>query len=662
MRKGLYIKIALQNIRKNAKVYVPYILTCLGTVAMYYMIGFLSYHEGIDQIFGGGYVRSIMLMGVWVTAIFAVLFLFYTNSFLMKRRKKEFGLYNILGMEKKHLSRVMLYETVVIAAISLVGGVLAGILLSKLMILVLMKIFNLNQPIGFMVSTRAIGSSLQLFGVIFLLLFLNSLHQIHLAKPIELLRGGEVGEKEPKTNWITAILGLLCLGSGYYISLTIENPLMTLMLFFVAAVLVIMGTYLVFISGSIAILKLLRRWKRFYYKTSHFISVSGMIYRMRQNAAGLASICILSTMVLVMISSTFSLYAGIEKNVAQRYPADINITLHSWQEEDQSALEAHMDAVLSAQQLGEVQMEKYRHVGFSTILDGNTVIMDEETMNSVGTLDDLWTVDMIPLEEHNALNGVQETLAENEVLLCSYGREYPYDSIVIDGKTYQVQAQLQTTKEASGEATVSAWGAIFVIANQEVIDQWIASYPLLASQTDTIFHYNLPDASAQQLTALEETMGGDALLNTNLNVSSYVEFQESNRTGLREMYGGLFFLGLFLGLLFIMATILIIYYKQISEGYDDRKRFEIMQKVGLSRKDIKHSIHSQVLMVFFLPLLMAGCHLAGAFPAIARILVLLQAVSDRMFFYCNLGCFAVFAVLYLLIYLITAKVYYKIVQ
>lgn len=662
MRKGLYIKIALQNIRKNAKVYVPYILTCLGTVAMYYMIGFLSYHEGIDQIFGGGYVRSIMLMGVWVTAIFAVLFLFYTNSFLMKRRKKEFGLYNILGMEKKHLSRVMLYETVVIAAISLVGGVLAGILLSKLMILVLMKIFNLNQPIGFMVSTRAIGSSLQLFGVIFLLLFLNSLRQIHLAKPIELLRGGEVGEKEPKTNWITAILGLLCLGSGYYISLTIESPLMTLMLFFVAVVLVITGTYLVFISGSIAILKLLRRWKRFYYKTSHFISVSGMIYRMRQNAAGLASICILSTMVLVMISSTFSLYAGIEKNVAQRYPADINITLHSWQEEDQSALEAHMDAVLSAQQLGEVQMEKYRHVGFSTILDGNTVIMDEETMNSVGTLDDLWTVDMIPLEEHNALNGVQETLAENEVLLCSYGREYPYDSIVIDGKTYQVQAQLQTTKEASGEATASAWGAIFVIANQEVIDQWIASYPLLASQTDTIFHYNLPDASAQQLTALEETMGGDALLNTNLNVSSYVEFQESNRTGLREMYGGLFFLGLFLGLLFIMATILIIYYKQISEGYDDRERFEIMQKVGLSRKDIKHSIHSQVLMVFFLPLLMAGCHLAGAFPAIARILVLLQAVSDRMFFYCNLGCFAVFAVLYLLIYLITAKVYYKIVQ
>ena len=662
MRKGLYIKIALQNIRKNAKVYVPYILTCLGTVAMYYMIGFLSYHEGIDQIFGGGYVRSIMLMGVWVTAIFAVLFLFYTNSFLMKRRKKEFGLYNILGMEKKHLSRVMLYETVVIAAISLVGGVLAGILLSKLMILVLMKIFNLNQPIGFMVSTRAIGSSWQLFGVIFLLLFLNSLRQIHLAKPIELLRGGEVGEKEPKTNWITAILGLLCLGSGYYISLTIENPLMTLMLFFVAVVLVIMGTYLVFISGSIAILKLLRRWKRFYYKTSHFISVSGMIYRMRQNAAGLASICILSTMVLVMISSTFSLYAGIEKNVAQRYPADINITLHSWQEEDQSALEAHMDAVLSAQQLGEVQMEKYRHVGFSTILDGNTVIMDEETMNSVGTLDDLWMVDMIPLEEHNALNGVQETLAENEVLLCSYGREYPYDSIVIDGKTYQVQAQLQTTKEASGEATASAWGAIFVIANQEVIDQWIASYPLLASQTDTIFHYNLPDASAQQLTALEETMGGDALLNTNLNVSSYVEFQESNRTGLREMYGGLFFLGLFLGLLFIMATILIIYYKQISEGYDDRERFEIMQKVGLSRKDIKHSIHSQVLMVFFLPLLMAGCHLAGAFPAIARILVLLQAVSDRMFFYCNLGCFAVFAVLYLLIYLITAKVYYKIVQ
>ena len=662
MRKGLYIKIALQNIRKNAKVYVPYILTCLGTVAMYYMIGFLSYHEGIDQIFGGGYVRSIMLMGVWVTAIFAVLFLFYTNSFLMKRRKKEFGLYNILGMEKKHLSRVMLYETVVIAAISLVGGVLAGILLSKLMILVLMKIFNLNQPIGFMVSTRAIGSSLQLFGVIFLLLFLNSLRQIHLAKPIELLRGGEVGEKEPKTNWITAILGLLCLGSGYYISLTIESPLMTLMLFFVAVVLVITGTYLVFISGSIAILKLLRRWKRFYYKTSHFISVSGMIYRMRQNAAGLASICILSTMVLVMISSTFSLYAGIEKNVAQRYPADINITLHSWQEEDQSALEAHMDAVLSAQQLGEVQMEKYRHVGFSIILDGNTVIMDEETMNSVGTLDDLWTVDMIPLEEHNALNGVQETLAENEVLLCSYGREYPYDSIVIDGKTYQVRAQLQTTKEASGEATASAWGAIFVIANQEVIDQWIASYPLLDSQTDTIFHYNLPDASAQQLTALEETMGGDALLNTNLNVSSYVEFQESNRTGLREMYGGLFFLGLFLGLLFIMATILIIYYKQISEGYDDRERFEIMQKVGLSRKDIKHSIHSQVLMVFFLPLLMAGCHLAGAFPAIARILVLLQAVSDRMFFYCNLGCFAVFAVLYLLIYLITAKVYYKIVQ
>ena len=329
MNRFFYFKLAVTNIKKNAKTYVPYIITSILTICMFYIICSLSNNPDLTKATGTGTMSEVLFLGTIVCGIFAVIFLFYTNSFLMKRRKKEFGLYNILGMEKKHISRVVLCETLIISVISLVFGILVGILFDKLMLLVLLSMFSVKIPLGFYISSASLNSTFILFAGIFLLIFLNSIRQIHLAKPIELLHGSSVGEKEPKAKWFLTLIGILLLGLGYYISLTTTNPLGAFGLFFVAVICVIIGTYLLFITGSITILKMLKKNKRFYYKASHFISISGMIYRMRQNAAGLANICILSTMVLVTVSSTISLWGSIADLVNTRYPREIVLTLNN---------------------------------------------------------------------------------------------------------------------------------------------------------------------------------------------------------------------------------------------------------------------------------------------------------------------------------------------
>ena len=351
MTKFFYARLAATNIRKNAQTYVPYILTGIGTVMMFYIICTLSQNSGFNDMPGGVTVAWFMLMGCVVVGLFAAIFLFYTNSFLIKRRKKEFGLYNILGMEKRHISRVMFYEALYVAFISLAAGLLAGMLLSKLFFLLILKIIRVDVSFQFELSMSAVWTTLKLFGAIFLLTFLNNLRQVRLVNPIELLKGGQVGEKEPKTKWVLALLGVLFLGSGYAMAISISNPVAIVLWFFVAVILVILGTYCLFTAGSIAVLKLLRRSKSYYYKPKHFIAVSGMMYRMKQNAAGLASICILSTVVLVLISTTISMYIGAEDMIARRYPREMTVVVAEQEEAEREEVFQQIEQLLGKYRL-----------------------------------------------------------------------------------------------------------------------------------------------------------------------------------------------------------------------------------------------------------------------------------------------------------------------
>lgn len=667
MSKGFYTKLAADNIKKNAKTYIPYIITCIITAAMFYIINSLSNNEKIHDIYGGETIITTLGFGTYIVAIFAFIFLFYTNSFLMKRRKKEFGIFNILGMEKRHLSKVLMLENIYVVILSLVLGITVGIALDKVMFLIIQKMLGVEYSLGFYISWKSMRNTVLLFGVIFLCIYLNSLRQIHLAKPVELLQGGNVGEKEPKTKWFMAILGVICLAIGYYISITSENPIQSLGLFFIAVILVILGTYFLFIAGSIALLKILRKNKGYYYKTKHFISVSGMIYRMKQNAVGLANICILSTMVLVMISSTSSLVIGMNDLLETRYPYDIAVYSEDIYNEKNAETVERVQKLIKDSNADVNNEEEYSYIDFSMLKNKNKFYYTENANNV--SLDDLNKINlilMISLDDYNNIRSSNETLNENEIIVCSRRKEYEYSTLNLFDTEYKVK---KSTKEcikngpfASNNLTE---GIQIVVKDKSIIDD-INRYI-----KENIDEDDNEDAMVKQLHGFDINGSDDSkkalhddikkLLKEN-DFKGEVECRQAQREALKGLYGGIFFLGIFLGSIFTMATILIIYYKQISEGYEDKERFRIMQNVGMSHTEVKRSIHSQIMTVFFMPLILAGIHVAFAFPIVKRILMILNLLNTNLYIICTIGCFLAFAVIYATIYLLTAKIYYRIVS
>lgn len=659
MSRFFYARLAATNIRKNAKTYIPYILTCIFTVTMFYIMRSLAMNAGIKTLYGASTIAITMEMGSQICGFFAVIFLFYTNSFLMKRRKKEFGLFNILGMEKKHLARVIGIETLYIAAISLVIGILLGISLDKAIYLLLLKLLKLPATLGFYISTASICTTLILFGIIFLLIFLNSLRQIHLANPIELLKAGNVGEREPKSNWIITILGALCLGVGYYISLTTKDVTSAVILFFLAVILVIVGTYLLFTAGSVTLLKLLRKNKSYYYQTKHFISVSGMIYRMKQNAVGLASICILSTMVLVMISSTTSMIVGVDQVINSQCPYDIMMTLFDEKTEGNDKTIDIVRKTISEKGLQVETEVTYPYLNFLATQQDNRVTFATENLPN-GT--SYSSVFFIPLSAYNKYSGESKTLDKGQVLIYSEKETFKHETFQLYNEIFQVKERLKTMpdKELFVESIVDSHFVILSDTDElyQIYDRYKSDSNRNQLRLRVKYGCDFTGNKSEQA-AISDDLLDDLIANEH---QFSISFKTERIDTVMSMYGSLFFLGIFLGTLFIMATILIIYYKQISEGYDDKERFEIMQKVGMSHLEVKKAIRSQILTVFYLPLLAAGVHVIFAFPIIAKILAALYLTNVPLFITCTVACFLVFAVLYAIIYSITAKSYYKIVS
>lgn len=659
MRKLFFPKLAAGNLRKNAKVYFPFILTCIVTVAMFYIICSLSRNSGIDSVS----VLTMLELASQVSAVFAVIFLFYTNSFLMKRRKMELGLYNILGMDKKHIALTIVWETVLIAVVSLVLGIAAGIALDKLMFLTVIKIIGGAVTFGFEISVSAITSVLVLFNAIFVLILLNSLRQIYFSKPVELLKGGQMGEKEPKANWLTAILGIVSLGAGYYIAITTKNPVEIINMFFFAVILVIIGTYLLFTAGSITWLKLLRNNKRYYYKTKHFISVSGMIYRMKQNAVGLGNICILSTAVLVMISTTLSLYIGLEYALVTRYPKsfmlETNETMYAGQ------LRGVADEVLLEKNLIPQNEVSFYYFDFGVWEEKDAFTPDIDNSGFM-YLEQVRNLVVITLEDYNKMTDKPQTLSESEILLYSNRGHYRYDTLSIFNERFNIKEKIGGFLCGDIMASDLAGSHYIIVRDEETFLRLYEAQKNARGERAVSINYQYAfdlDASSQASSEAESLIRSRLLKLELAPASAFsIVCRETQRGEFLGMYGGLFFIGIFLGVLFVMATVLIIYYKQITEGYGDKERFVIMKNVGLSRSEIKKTVRCQILTVFFLPLVTAGLHIIAAFPALTQIMKILNLTNVPLFMLCTLGCFSAFAVFYTIVYSLTARTYYRIVE
>lgn len=629
---------------------------------MYYMVSSLSMNPNMMNMIGGDVMQQILSLGIYVITVFAVIFLFYTNSFLIKRRKREFGLFNILGMEKKHISIVIALESMIVFLVSMVLGIGIGILLDKAFYLLIAKMLNASIALGFYISYQSIVNSIILFLIIFVLMYLFSLIQINLSNPIELLHGDQHGEKEPKTKWLLAIIGLICLGTGYYMSVSIQDPVTAFAFFMVAVILVVIGTYMLFTAGSIVILKLLRKNKRYYYKTNHFISVSNMIYRMKQNAVGLGNICILSTMVLVMLSTTISLWVGMNDIIETRFPRDITVSINSV--DSNQALYTIDDMNYAIEQAG-IQTEDelvYRTLSVSAFNQGNTYTFGNENM-SLQDISNVVVLYFITLDDYNRTEGTNVSLAPDEVLVFPSGKQFDHKTIDIASNTFKVKGILDSIK-ADSNYSANLQNSMFVVVDSMdtlfmIDDLQKQAYGDNASYIHTSYDFNL--SKSEGMSVKEAT---DALIANYPGDTTYmmVDTQEGNYEDLLSLYASFLFIGIFLSFLFIMATVLIMYYKQITEGYEDKKRFEIMQKVGLDKREVKKTINSQVLTVFFLPLVVAAIHIVFAFPMIEKMLRLLYLDNTNLYIMTTVICFGVFALVYVLIYFLTSKVYYGIVR
>ena len=681
MKAGLYPKLAWDGIRKNKRFYLPYILTCIGMVMMFYIIHYLAAMPTLKDMPGGRTMEMVLGFGFWIVALFAVIFLFYSNSFLMRRRQKEFGLYNMLGMGKGHLSIVLFWENLVLFVISMAGGLLSGILLSKMAELCLTTVLNGEVDYALYINKEAFVDTWIIFIPVFALIFIKSLINIRKSSAVALLKSENVGEKTPRANYLFGITGIVILAVAYYIAVTIENPLIAMAWFFVAVCLVIVGTYLLFISGSVMLCKLLQKNKRYYYQKNHFVSVSSMTYRMKRNGAGLASICILSTMVLVMMMGAGSLYFGKEDSLNTRYPNDINASIdfltegneHLYSYEKEIAFLSRVDEVLEEYGVEPKNAQQVRSSTVTGMLKDGELILDPNTVNAADTqtMDYVTQIILIPLSSYNRSFNAQETLGENEVIIQCVRRTYEDNTITLkDGTVWSVKKQIEDVI-SSGDAAMSMIPSVFIITDD--IEAAFASFnaELVEISEDYMCRLELSYTFDADISNNEKIELGSAIKEAlrDMQISAENDFftynvdcKEEERADYYGLYGGIFFLGMFLSIIFLAATVLIIYYKQVTEGYEDEARFGIMRKVGMTTKDIRKSINSQMLTVFFLPLITAALHVGFAFPMVQKLLVMFNLRNTMLSVLVTGIAIIVFGVFYAIVYRITSNAYYSIVS
>ena len=659
MKGLLYFRLACSGIRKNRKLYVPYLLTVIGMVMMSYIMQALSYAPALHAMKGGSNLEAILSLGKLVIAVFAGIFLLYTNSFLIRRRYREFGLYNVLGMDKNALCRVAFWENLIVAVIGLAVGLALGTLLYKLAELGLVNMVQGQVDDSFMVEPESLKFTLVIFAVIFALIMIRSLIQVRHTRPLELLRSESAGEKPPRANYLLGFLGLALLGGAYYMAVTISNALSAFTWFFVAVLMVIAGTYLVMISGSVVLCRLLQKWKGYYYKKQHFVSVSSMAYRMKRNGAGLASICILATMVLVMISSTGSLYIGAEDAIAVRYPYDSTVKLYfgrldELDDRNVEKIQRTMERTLEAQKVTPTAEKIFRYVSVSGALLEDRLVTDFTEVNAVMNYNQVYSLYLLSQADYNRMYGTDIALQPGQAMVRVYNGSWNGSHIQVGALELDIVGQLPCGLEMEDMTLVPSLVLVVSDLQQASVPEecnmiFFCGYDFGLPEEETLEAHRALEAAVKALASEQK-------------IHCRVECPIVERQDFYITFGGLFFIGMILSAMFIAAAALIIYYKQVSEGYEDQSRFAIMRKVGMTRQDIKKSVNSQILTVFFIPLLLAGVHLAFAFPLVWQLLTMFSLTNKRLAICTNIGAFLIFCVFYVVIYRFTAHAYYRIVS
>ena len=647
MKRGLYFRLAATGMSKNKKFYFPYIFTCFCMVMMYFLE-----------------------MGTPVIAVFSWILLYYTNSFLIRRRQKEFGLYHILGMGKRELVKILIWENLMTAVISIAGGLLGGILFSKLAELAAVRIVGNHLGYKMTIEPKAIYYTVSLFLAIFAVILLRMLIFIFRTKPVDMLKSETAGEKPPKANWILAIVGLIILAGAYWIAVSIEEPMEAMLWFMVAVLMVIVATYLLFIAGSVAFCRLMQKKKNYYYKTRHFVSISSMVYRMKRNGAGLASICILSTMVLVMVSSTVCLYASIEGNLAKGYPQQFSVEMASGSSlEDKDREEKLKETVgqtINENKIKLKETKEYHILSTACVKTDEGIKFEHENIKSLDSLKMLY---ILTVADYNRLTGENLSLEKNELYVYLPDEAYEKDTFQVEGCGNWKNKGTPDNQFICGDDVETLNSGVYLIVPDEaVMDQFEAAqravYGENASSEKLCYAFDTDLSEEGQVSLVSELQNNISTLQLQdeqfpmVNVNA----RAVSKSDYYALYGGLFFLGILLGSVFIFGMILIIYYKQITEGYEDQGRFSILMKVGMTRKEVRQSINSQVMTVFFLPLAMAGMHTAFSFPIIRKILKMFAMNDEKLLILVMICCYLAFAVFYAAVYLLTSREYYKIVS
>ena len=676
MKRGLYARLAWTGMVKNKRLYLPYGLSAAGMVLMFYILTGLSGSPVLEHMSGGRSSTIILRLGTVVIAVFALIFLFYTHSFLIRRREREFGLYNVLGMGKGSIARILLWETAITYGLTTGTGLLLGVVLYKLAELGMVRLLRVPVTYTLTVSVSSLLAAAALFAVIHTLILLNGLRQLHGVSAVGLLRSESVGEKPPRAQWVLTAAGMVLLGAAYALSLSIKEPLAALLWFFAAVIMVILATYLLFISGSVTLCRGLQRNKKYYYRPQHFVSVSSMAYRMKRNGAGLASVCILATMVLVMISSTTCLYVGQEDAVNARYPRDMDVAVygrsdHPLDEAEAEQLRQGVESTVFNFGGQTSNVAAYREISVSGLPDGGDLRLGNAGASAVDSTHVIH-IYFVPLEEYNAVTGQSLTLEDGQVYVAALRTEFHSDTLSIDGgmTRHVMKREIPALVGAAvADITPSLTVVVpdfeqFVPELQSYLTNKYGWYPTAtwhyAFDTDLPENQqgNIDGVTPNLKDALDDYLAG---VSSDWGVGVSVESKAGNRADFYGTYGGLFFLGIMLSIVFIFAAVAILYYKQLSEGYEDQSRFDIMQKVGMTKGDIRRSINSQLLTVFYLPLLMAGLHLCFAFPFIHKLLMLFNLDNRGLLVGTTAVSFAVFAALYALVYKLTGNAYYHIV-
>ena len=670
MKRGLYFRLAATGMSKNKKFYFPYIFTCFCMVMMYYIIQFLRISDDFRTMRGGESMQMILEMGTPVIAVFSWILLYYTNSFLIRRRQKEFGLYHILGMGKRELVKILIWENLMTAVISIAGGLLGGILFSKLAELAAVRIVGNHLGYKMTIEPKAIYYTVSLFLAIFAVILLRMLIFIFRTKPVDMLKSETAGEKPPKANWILAIVGLIILAGAYWIAVSIEEPMEAMLWFMVAVLMVIVATYLLFIAGSVAFCRLMQKKKNYYYKTRHFVSISSMVYRMKRNGAGLASICILSTMVLVMVSSTVCLYASIEGNLAKGYPQQFSVEMASGSSlEDKDREEKLKETVgqtINENKIKLKETKEYHILSTACVKTDEGIKFEHENIKSLDSLKMLY---ILTVADYNRLTGENLSLEKNELYVYLPDEAYEKDTFQVEGCGNWKNKGTPDNQFICGDDVETLNSGVYLIVPDEaVMDQFEAAqravYGENASSEKLCYAFDTDLSEVGQVSLVSELQNNISTLQLQdeqfpmVNVNA----RAVSKSDYYALYGGLFFLGILLGSVFIFGMILIIYYKQITEGYEDQGRFSILMKVGMTRKEVRQSINSQVMTVFFLPLAMAGMHTAFSFPIIRKILKMFAMNDEKLLILVMICCYLAFAVFYAAVYLLTSREYYKIVS